>query len=246
MILRRLTSNIKAQNWFAVVLDLLIVVVGVFIGMQVSNWNEGLAEDRRERAYLERLDTEFTAVLEDFDSVQGALDAYFNWITLFFEGVREGDPSKAQEASWGLNAITDVEIINLEPAALREMISAGDLTIIRNPQLRSDLASVPALQSRSHASLQQMAADLSPVAFEISAHFEANLEDVRVLSEMAYTTETIQFDFEAISENDELLRRINYAALQNRFQAALFAADRAEIEAIRDRVRQEVEQRGGR
>ena len=245
MILRRLTTALRKQDWVTVVIEIMIVVLGVFIGIQVANWNESLAENRREVVYLERLETEFTAVLDDFDSVQGALDAYFDWITLFLEGVREGEPSKAQQASWGLNAITDVEIINLEPAALREMISAGDLTIIQNPELRSDLASIPALQSRSHASLQQMAADLTPVAFEISAHFEARLEDVRVLSERAYTTETIQFDFDAVSDNDALLRRINYAALQNRFQAAVFASDRAEIEAIRDRVREEVRERSG-
>ena len=38
MILRRITSHLKDQNWFAVCLDLSIVV-GVFIGIQVANWN---------------------------------------------------------------------------------------------------------------------------------------------------------------------------------------------------------------
>lgn len=33
MILRRLTKHVKDQNWFAVALDFLIVVVGVFIGI---------------------------------------------------------------------------------------------------------------------------------------------------------------------------------------------------------------------
>ena len=33
MILRRITQHIKAQNWFAVGLDYVIVVVGVFIGI---------------------------------------------------------------------------------------------------------------------------------------------------------------------------------------------------------------------
>ena len=40
MILRSVTKHIKDQNWFAVGLDFLIVVVGVFIGIQVANWNE--------------------------------------------------------------------------------------------------------------------------------------------------------------------------------------------------------------
>jgi hypothetical protein len=38
-----------------VVLDFLIVVVGVFVGLQVSNWNAGLADNARAQAYLERL-----------------------------------------------------------------------------------------------------------------------------------------------------------------------------------------------
>ena len=39
MILRRVIEHVKAQNWLAVFLDFVIVVIGVFIGMQVSNWN---------------------------------------------------------------------------------------------------------------------------------------------------------------------------------------------------------------
>ena len=39
MILRSVTKHVKEQNWFAVILDLVIVVFGVFIGIQVSNWN---------------------------------------------------------------------------------------------------------------------------------------------------------------------------------------------------------------
>lgn len=39
MILRRVIAHVKAQNWFAVAIDFVIVVLGVFIGIQVANWN---------------------------------------------------------------------------------------------------------------------------------------------------------------------------------------------------------------
>jgi hypothetical protein len=39
MLLRRITEHIRTQNWFAVGIDFLIVVVGVYIGIQVANWN---------------------------------------------------------------------------------------------------------------------------------------------------------------------------------------------------------------
>ena len=40
MLLRRITQHVKDQNWFAVGIDFFIVVIGVFIGIQVANWNE--------------------------------------------------------------------------------------------------------------------------------------------------------------------------------------------------------------
>ena len=42
MFLRRLNKNIKEQNWFAVFLDFFIVVAGIFIGMQVTQFYQQL------------------------------------------------------------------------------------------------------------------------------------------------------------------------------------------------------------
>lgn len=58
MLLRSLTRHIKDQNWFAVWLDLVIVIVGVFIGIQVANWNETRAFNARELELLEELKSE--------------------------------------------------------------------------------------------------------------------------------------------------------------------------------------------
>jgi hypothetical protein len=40
MILRRVINHMKNQHWTGVFIELVIVIVGVFIGLQVSNWNE--------------------------------------------------------------------------------------------------------------------------------------------------------------------------------------------------------------
>ena len=39
MILRRLTDSFRKQDWFTVAVETLIVVLGVFLGLQVNNWN---------------------------------------------------------------------------------------------------------------------------------------------------------------------------------------------------------------
>ncbi len=51
MILRRITANFRRQDWTAVAIELVVVVIGVFIGTQASNWNtdrEGVQSRSRE------------------------------------------------------------------------------------------------------------------------------------------------------------------------------------------------------
>jgi len=46
MLLRRVREHVTAHNWLAVSVDLIIVVLGVFLGIQLSNWNaERLAHE---------------------------------------------------------------------------------------------------------------------------------------------------------------------------------------------------------
>ena len=40
MLLRSLMTHVREQNWFAVVLDFLVVVVGIWIALLVSQWTE--------------------------------------------------------------------------------------------------------------------------------------------------------------------------------------------------------------
>ena len=70
MFLRRLIANLQAQNWTAIGLEFLIVVVGVFIGTQVSNWNQERIERRQTERMLEQFVPELQLQMEFFDSAR--------------------------------------------------------------------------------------------------------------------------------------------------------------------------------
>lgn len=55
MLLRRVAGHVRGQNWTAVGIDFMIVVVGVFIGIQVSNWNEERQENAGRQLYRAQL-----------------------------------------------------------------------------------------------------------------------------------------------------------------------------------------------
>lgn len=63
MILRRLTANFKTQNGIAIAIDFLIVVVGVFVGIQASNWNQARLEKRETEHLLKRIEPQIDQIL---------------------------------------------------------------------------------------------------------------------------------------------------------------------------------------
>jgi hypothetical protein len=40
MIFRRLAQHLREQNWTAIFIEFVLLVVGVFLGIQVANWNQ--------------------------------------------------------------------------------------------------------------------------------------------------------------------------------------------------------------
>ncbi|WP_430404833.1 hypothetical protein [Hyphomonas sp.] len=55
MILRRITTAFRKQDWFTVAVETLIVVLGVFLGIQLGNWNEAQALRMQETELLQEL-----------------------------------------------------------------------------------------------------------------------------------------------------------------------------------------------
>lgn len=79
MILRRVREHVDTHNWFAVGVDLIIVVLGVFLGTQVSNWNA-------ERLAHEAGDTYRARIVRDLENNQSDLasrGAYFIQVRSF-------------------------------------------------------------------------------------------------------------------------------------------------------------------
>ncbi|MCR9260311.1 MAG: hypothetical protein NXH95_11350 [Pseudomonadaceae bacterium] len=59
MLLRRITKHVKEQNWLAVSLDFVIVVVGVLLALMAEQW----MRDGQQRADLKSAEIAFNADL---------------------------------------------------------------------------------------------------------------------------------------------------------------------------------------
>lgn len=55
MIFRGVGSKLRERDWIAVTIELMLVIAGVFLGIQVSNWNEARKQQTSEAAYHESI-----------------------------------------------------------------------------------------------------------------------------------------------------------------------------------------------
>ena len=58
MIGRRVIGHFKNQQWTAFGIEFVIVVLGIFIGLQVSNWNQERTVGQQAANFAERLKTD--------------------------------------------------------------------------------------------------------------------------------------------------------------------------------------------
>jgi len=141
MIIRKLVEAIRNQNWFTVILEILIVVIGLFIGLQLDDWNQRRIDRADESAYLQEL-------LEDFEANRMALDG----TTRRLEGILKNmigllNQSMMEEPDWTLAQLNDAfrDIHNM-PAFIvvvrtyANLTGSGDLQLIRDRELKNDLA----------------------------------------------------------------------------------------------------------
>lgn len=69
MFLQRLARSIQGRDWFSVLIEVLIVVVGILIGLQVNNWNESRKSAAWEQRFLTDLAIEFHSNREQLRQV---------------------------------------------------------------------------------------------------------------------------------------------------------------------------------
>ncbi|MBI1393571.1 MAG: hypothetical protein GC152_12585 [Alphaproteobacteria bacterium] len=140
MILRRIAEHVKAQNWTAVALDFVIVVTGVFIGIQVSNWNAARADDRRLEEQIAAFAVELDGNIEKIETYRafavGQIEA-INELRAAFAAAPDADPAKIDALIFNT-----LRVLDLQPqlAAFEDLSASGGLRRLSGTPLRRTIA----------------------------------------------------------------------------------------------------------
>lgn len=191
MILRRVTEHLKQQHWTAIFLDLVIVVLGVFIGLQVNNWNEARNERRIERAYLERLRVDFAANVKALETYLDGRRRDGQILSELAVALQEGGRPPSVEAlqsplcRWGAPPLPD-----LRQGTYNELVSSGRLSFLHDEKLRILLADYSAAEDRS-----AYVGTLLPAVLQATAPIDAYRSWVVTSKTAAFRNGAVRCDF---------------------------------------------------
>jgi hypothetical protein len=137
MILRRITANFRRQDWWAVLVELVVVILGVFIGLQASNWNENRQTDARSADFTERLRADLRVEAWSYEYEIG----YVNDVL--------ANAKRSADALSGKTPLSDEALLiagyratqyvfnSRRRATYDELTSTGEIGLIRDPALRN-------------------------------------------------------------------------------------------------------------
>jgi len=139
MLLRNVTKHVKNQNWLAVWLDLLIVVFGVFIGIQVSNWNEQRVGEKQAKNLIQRLQLDIQNDLEVIASTIAYQDVVRNYSIQAIDALN-GDESVSDEQF----VIAAYQASQINPpwsnrSTFNEIFSTGQLNLLKSDDLKDSI-----------------------------------------------------------------------------------------------------------
>ncbi|MFT5452773.1 MAG: hypothetical protein ACI9N9_002271 [Enterobacterales bacterium] len=141
MLLRRFSKHVTDQNWFAVGLDVVVVVVGIFLGMQVTDWNDDRVDATREMQYLKALKTDFDINNQNFaTAINEASEIIDSMVSLLKQSGMDKPSLPVEELNTLMSHFQDMTVYTDTDRTYVNMTGSGDLRLISDEHLKSLLA----------------------------------------------------------------------------------------------------------
>jgi len=172
MILRRLSQSLKEQNWTAIWIEFVLLVVGVFLGIQVANWNAEREDALLGQDYVRRLSI-------DLNNDLAAMQAQVAYYTEVLNAIKQTDTllqaTDADPKTLIINAYRATEISYQPPtqATWQQIVSSGHLGLLPKGAVEGGLAAYYSFNTGddiykilSASAYRRVVRDIIPIAIQ--------------------------------------------------------------------------------
>ncbi len=205
MLLRRFMKHVTDQNWLAVGIDLLVVIGGIFLGMQVTEWNDERKDRVLERAYLERLSDDLTHnidVLQALTNFHTSTRRHMNDTAelLMAERWDEDEHQRLIQQGFAWSAYPSAQ---LRMGTWEELVSTGRLSIIKDQELLT-------LLQQNDAVLDWANGQIDYIRSTAIGWFD-DFREITVLKKLDDGEYVIRANFQDVHNNENFVTKLLWA-----------------------------------
>lgn len=122
--------------------EIVLVVIGILIALQINNWNQQRLQNKEEQKALINLKHDFEFNYNTLDSVLNKTkkNLELQFLILNHTG-NKPDPKTEDEFNISLNVLLSLEVFYPRNGYLDDLLNSGKLGIIKNQNLRNRLSS---------------------------------------------------------------------------------------------------------
>lgn len=205
MILRRFMKHVTDQDWFAVGLDVIVVIVGIFLGLQVQAWYEDQANRVLEREYLAKLHTDTDQLIDiadDFTNSTVRIRDHMAELTQMLLDEHDGsDMNQLHCNSLDYSHIYVTRIVSLP--TLNELLSSGQILLVQNEEIRSLISNFTLATDRTMMLLNSLQSDKLELSREFPETFK--LKSIMAGSQSSFEDLKSECNYQLMLENDKFL-----------------------------------------
>jgi len=162
MLFRRISLHLHQQNWTAVFIDFIIVVVGVFVGIQVQTAYQDRSEQKLINGYLYKMHEEISASIRGTEATKQFVQTNLENLQIVTSSMAKCKLTKSNNNKFANGLFHAGKIIPAQfvDNTLQELRSSGRSLLLRNQALTNAITETlrvhkylnrvwPSVQSRS-------------------------------------------------------------------------------------------------
>ena len=185
--------------------EIVLVVIGILIALQINNWNEGTKHNIEEGRLLEKIAMDLISDINELEkNIRDAEDRQKKLDTIF--SILYKEPNSNSEKFFILNydAVTTESHFEVSSGTFDEGQSTGSLKFIQNDSLREQLFTYYRRAKRNYDdanTVQYIYQDIYPILYK---KLMASKEGIRLFTKKTATT-LPKLDIAALSKDQEYM-----------------------------------------
>ena len=145
MIFRRAVAKLRAQDWLAITIELLIVIIGVFVGIQAANWNQARLEQRATDRLLGELRPALHNFVNYFDTAKPYYAITRRYADVAFRGWARDPAVSDEQFVIAAYQASQIYVLGLNGSSWTAIFGTDRLPNIEDEDIRHGLASLMTL-----------------------------------------------------------------------------------------------------